>query len=247
MRTRPAVRTSLRSGRLLFTAILLAVTPLLSVDAAWLAAGEQERLLQQFDFWDNRDWHWYQEHIPFIDTPDKSLDEVYYYRWQLVTKHLRYVDAERGYIATEFNDTPFYAGAYGAIVAPAGQQLWEMQWLRDRRYAQDYIRTYLYNSRSRPYRYATWLVESARSLLAIHPDRSFLDEVVPELEKHVRHYEDSQFDKERGLYWSVPVWEATEHTIAGLRTAESYHGGDGYRPVLNSYMYANAAGARRAA
>jgi hypothetical protein len=43
-----------------------------------------------------------QENIPFIDISDSSIQDVYYYRWSSIQRHLRYTTAGTGYILTEF-------------------------------------------------------------------------------------------------------------------------------------------------
>ena len=199
-----------------------------------------QALMTRFSFWENEDWDWYIDNIPLIETPDARLDETYYYRWQLVTTHLRYASPQVGYVATEFNDSPGYAGAFGAIVAPSGHQLYEMQWLRDRRFAEDYITFYLSQHSSKPYSYSTWMAENVWSLTKVHRNEEYAKELLSELVKYYEHYEEMQFNPALGLFWSVPVWDAMEHTISSRRALNSYHGGDGYRPTLNSYMYANA-------
>lgn len=42
------------------------------------------------------------ENIPFIDISDSSIQDVYYYRWSSIQRHLRYTTAGTGYIVTEF-------------------------------------------------------------------------------------------------------------------------------------------------
>jgi len=59
-------------------------------------------------WWDNRDWAWYESNIPFLETPDPELDATYYYRWELLTKHLVYGSPETGYTFTEFLDRPYW-------------------------------------------------------------------------------------------------------------------------------------------
>ncbi|KAG5806806.1 hypothetical protein H9Q74_008961 [Fusarium xylarioides] len=43
-----------------------------------------------------------------------------------------------------------------------------------------------------------------------------------------------------GLYWQVPVWDATEFTAAFYESSDPYHGGAGFRPTINSYQYGDA-------
>ena len=91
-----------------------------------------QALLDHEAFWDNRDWDWYRENIPFFECPDADLQTTYYYRWELLTKHLTYGSPNSGYSFTEFIDRPFWSGAYGAISCPAGHQLYEARWLREK-------------------------------------------------------------------------------------------------------------------
>ena len=212
-----------------------------------LTDSELQALMTRFSFWDNKNWDWYIDNIPFIETPDSRLDEVYYYRWEMVTKHLRYASPRVGYVATEFNDWPKYAGKYGAIVAPSGHQLYEMQWLRDRRFPEDYISLYFNEHSSKPYSFSSWLAENVWSLNKVHRNEEYAKGLLPELVKYYEHYEEMQFNPTLGLFWSHPIWDGMEYSVSTKRTADAFHGGVGYRPTLNSYMYANALAVQRIA
>ena len=205
-----------------------------------LSGSAREALMNRFDFWYNEDWDWYRANIPFVETPDDRLDETYYYRWQLVTTHLRYGSPRVGYVATEFNDAPGYGGAFGAIVAPSGHQFYEMQWLRERRYVEDSIATYFRLHSSKPYAFTSWLADNAWTLHKVHRNDGFATGLLSELVKYYEHYEETQFNSRLGLFWSEPLVDAMEHTVSSKRALRSFDGGDGYRPTLNSYMYANA-------
>ena len=63
------------------------------------------------EFWDNRDFDWFEKNIPFLDTPDPDINTTYYYRWELVSKHLTYGSPTSGYLWTEFINRPFWSGA----------------------------------------------------------------------------------------------------------------------------------------
>ena len=213
-----------------------------------LSGSAREALMTRFSFWDNRDWDWYRANIPFVETPDDRLDETYYYRWQLVTKHLRYGSPRVGYVATEFNhNAAAWAGSFGAITAPSGLQLYEMQWLRERRYVEDYLRAFFVSKFARPHSYSTWLADNAWSLLKVHRNDAYATGLLSELVKYYEHFEDLQFNSRLGLFWSAPIWDAMEHTVSTGRALRSFDGGDGYRPTLNSYMYANALAIERIA
>ena len=127
------------------------------------AAGQvldSQKLLDAQKFWDNRDWDWYQKNIPFFECPDADINTTYYYRWELLTKHLTYGSPNSGYSFTEFIDRPFWSGAYGAISCPAGHQLYEARWLRDSRYVRDYARYWFRTPGAQPRNYSTWLADA---------------------------------------------------------------------------------------
>ena len=42
-------------------------------------------LLEAQSFWDNRDFGWFENNIPFLDTPDAEINTTYYYRWSAST------------------------------------------------------------------------------------------------------------------------------------------------------------------
>ena len=106
--------------------VLIALLALMAVLATQPAQGQvldKQKLLDRQDFWDNRDWDWYKDNIPFFECPDEEINTTYYYRWELITKHLTYGSPNSGYSFTEFIDRPFWSGTYGAISCPAGHQI----------------------------------------------------------------------------------------------------------------------------
>ena len=42
------------------------------------------------------DQQWYLDNIPFVDFPDKSIQDVYYYRTSVVKRHLKYFHSGHG-------------------------------------------------------------------------------------------------------------------------------------------------------
>src|ERR1041384_433976 len=101
----------------------------LSMNVASAQVLDKQKLLEKQTFWDNRDWDWYKENIPFFECPDPDIETTYYYRWELITKHLTYGSPNSGYSFTEFIARPVWSGAYGSISCPAGHQLYEIRWL----------------------------------------------------------------------------------------------------------------------
>src|SRR6185437_2886398 len=93
---------------------LLAALLAAPLGAARAGVLDKQKLLDVQTFWDNRDWGWYRANIPFFESPDPDIDTTYYYRWELITKHLTYGSPNTGYVYTEFIDRPFWSGRYGA-------------------------------------------------------------------------------------------------------------------------------------
>src|SRR4051812_14039752 len=72
---------------------------------------DKDRALAAHSWLDNRDFDWFKASIPFFECPDADIVTTYYYRWELITKHLTYGSPNSGYSLTEFIDRPFWSGA----------------------------------------------------------------------------------------------------------------------------------------
>src|SRR5437764_7416598 len=142
---------------------------------------DKQKLLDAQTFWDNRDWDWYKANIPFFECPDAEITTTYYYRWELLTKHLTYGSPNTGYTFTEFIDRPFWSGTYGAISCPAGHQLYEVRWLRDPRYAFDYARYWFRTRGAQPRRYSTWLGDAVWATQVVHPHTACMTDRMPDV------------------------------------------------------------------
>jgi hypothetical protein len=208
---------------------------------------DHQALLDRESFWDNRDWDWYREQIPFFESPDAELNTTYYYRWELLTKHLTYGSANSGYSFTEFIDRPFWSGTYGAISCPAGHQLYEARWLRDPRAARDYARYWLRTPGAEPRRYSTWLADAIWAVHEVHPDVPFVVDLLPELLANDAGWEQSRFVPAVGLYWQNGHDDGMEFNIHSRQSQDILRGAPGFRPTLNAYLWADAHAIRRIA
>jgi len=154
---------------------------------------DKQKALDAQSWWDNRDWAWYKSNIPFFDCPDKDIVTTWYYRWELITKHLTYGSPNSGYSFTEFIDRPFWSGTYGAISCPVGHQLYELRWLRDPQYASDYSRYWFRTPGAQPRNYGCWLADGIAAVDAIHPAETLLPDLLPDLTKNYEGWEKRQF------------------------------------------------------
>lgn len=206
-----------------------------------------QKWLEQETFWDNRDWDWYQANIPAFECPDRDLQTTYYYRWELLTKHLTYGSPNSGYSFTEFIDRPFWSGAYGAISCPAGHQLYEARWLRNPQYARDYARYWFRTPGAQPRNYSTWLADGVWAVHQVHPENGYLVDLLPDLTKNHTGWEQRHYVPQVGMFWQTGHDDGMEFNINSRQTRDILRGAPGYRPTMNAYMYADAQAIARVA
>jgi len=200
---------------------------------------DPQALLERHDWWDNRDWDWYEEKIPFFESPDLELDATYYYRWELLTKHLVYGSPEAGFTFTEFIDRPFWSGSYGAISCPLGHQAYEVRWLKDRRVIEDFARYWFETPGAEPRSYSNWYGDAMWATYEVLGDRELLATVFPHMETQVAGWTAERWDPEHEMYRWVGAWDGMETNINSRLTEDAFGGAEGYRPTLNSYLFAD--------
>lgn len=208
---------------------------------------DKRALLERQTWWDNRDWSWYEEHIPFFESPDTAIGATYYYRWELVTKHLTYGSPEAGYTFTEFIDRPFWSGAYGAISCPLGHQFYEVRWLKDRRVIEDFARYWFETPGAQPRSYSNWYGDAMWATYLVLGDTAFLRSVLPHMRAQYAGWLAEHYDPDHGMFVWDGMHDGMETNINSRQTADEFSGAAGYRPTLNSYLYADALAIARAA
>jgi hypothetical protein len=201
---------------------------------------DRQSIIRSQRFFDNQDWDWFVEHIPFLDCPDQQIQTTYYYRWELITKHLTYGNPDTGYLFTEFIDRPFWSGAYGAISCPAGHQLYEARWLRSGTIAKDYARYWVNTPGAQPRNYSTWLADSVLAVDAVHPDEPHTTGMLDKLIANYEGWKKRHYDPSVGLFWQTGHDDGMEFNIASRQTQDILRGAPSYRPSFNAYMWADA-------
>ncbi len=201
---------------------------------------DARQILSQYAWLDNRDYLWYASSIPLLDTPDDELNQTYYYRWELITKHVVYGAPEHGYAFTEFLDRPFWSGTYGAISCPAGHQLYELRWLRDPQWAEDYISYWLHVPGAEPRRYSCWLADASWAVHQVHPNPTRIANEYQPMCENFAGWRQRHWDAERGLFWQTGHDDGMEWNINSRQTRDEIRGAPGFRPTLNAYLWADA-------
>ncbi|MBV9125307.1 MAG: glycoside hydrolase, partial [Planctomycetes bacterium] len=174
-------------------------------------------------------WPWLCANIPLFECPDRQVEEIYYFRWWSLRKHLRRLP--QGFVFTEFLTRPV------PISSALGHHLMELRWLRDPRYADDYVRYWLRGHDGRPqphlHRYSSWLQDALYQRYLVTHDTPFLVGLLDDLVRDYRSWEQEQ-QLPSGLFWQYDVWDGMEESISGSRTRKNV------RPTINSYMFGNA-------
>ena len=177
------------------------------------------------------------ENIPFIDIPDKTIQDVYYYRWSSLQRHLRYTVAGTGYILTEFCQPVGYAQALNTINAAAGHQIDKARWLRGKFYVDDYIQAYT-RGPGNTTQYTHWILDALYSRSKVDGDKQFAINQLADMARLWGEW-DYTFDTNAGLYYFTPNFDAQEYSLPGFVVAPTgndklqYDGPDTYRPSLN--------------
>ena len=200
---------------------------------------DKQEILDRYRWWDNQDWDWYKENIPFFDSPDSAITEIYYYRWEVMTKHLIYGSPEHGYTFTEFINRPFWSGTYGAISCPLGHQFYEVRWLKNPKIIDDFARYWFEVPGAEPRSYSNWYGDSMWAIYKLNQDKNFLETVYPYMIQQYNGFVKEHFEPHHGLFMWDGMHDGMELNINGRQTDQEFDGGDGFRPTLNSYMYAD--------
>jgi len=187
-------------------------------------------------------WAWMKENIPFFECPDKSFEQIYYYRWWTFRKHLKLTPD--GFVFTEFLDEVGHAGKYNTISCALGHHIYEGTWLHDKRYLDDTIRFWYtgHEGGLQPHfhKYSNWGTWAAYRRSLVNRDKAFL---VGLLDAFLRDHEAwvGEQGLENGLLWQYDTRDGMEESISGSRRDRNT------RPPLNSYMYASAVAISRVA
>ncbi len=173
------------------------------------------------------------ENVPLFECPDEDITATYYFRWWTFRKHVE--KTPDGFVITEFMPKVEWAGKYNTIACPAAHQIREARWLRNGAIAADYARFWKTAKHVRSFSF--WYADTVWQLHLARPDKKLLRDLYPALKANVAAWEKSNFDPENGLFWQRDLADGMELSISGALNARWC----GYRPTINSYMYADYA------
>ncbi len=183
----------------------------------------------------SKSWIWMKENIPFFECPDKSFEQIYYFRWWTFRKHIK--KTPDGFVFTEFLDEIGHSGKYNTISCALGHHIREGRWLHDGRYIDEYARFWYMGHECglQPHfhKYSNWGTWALYRRYLVNLDEKF---IVGLLDAFIGDYEawTKEQGLENGLLWQYDGRDGMEESISGGRRVKNA------RPPLNSYMYANA-------
>ena len=174
---------------------------------------------------------WLAANAPRFECPDPAFEEIYWFRWWALRKHLRRDEGSGRLIFTEFLTKP------KPVSSGLGHQLSEGRWLRDQAPFDDYVLYWLRGNQGKAqphlHKYSQWLAHALWQRALVTGDRAGLAVLLDELVADYRQWE-TERRRPDGLFWQNDVWDAMEESISGGRKVKNV------RPTISSYMFGNA-------
>lgn len=178
---------------------------------------------------------WMEENIPLFECPQHNFEEMYYYRWWSLRKHIKKTPV--GYGMTEFLVQRSYSDKYNLIACAIGHHIYESRWLRNPEYLDQIIHTWYRGNEGgamkKMNKFSSWNADAVLARYMVDGDKDFLLDMQKDLETEYQRWERTNRLK-NGLYWQGDVQDGMEESISGGRKKKYA------RPTINSYMYGNA-------
>ncbi|MCB1130920.1 MAG: hypothetical protein KDN05_07295, partial [Verrucomicrobiae bacterium] len=174
--------------------------------------------------------------IPLLSCPDESIERTYYYRWWTYRKHIK--KTPDGFIITEFLPDVSWAGKHNAIPCAAEHHFMEGRWLRNPEYLREYAIFWARHAGSHPKGFKAVLghgfpfPSALYRFHLVHPSGALLTDLYPEMVENFNELKRRR-KTERGLFWSKDGTWLGDGMEVGIS-------GEGIRPTINSYLFAQA-------
>ena len=194
---------------------------------------EEENIKQAIP--NDSSWEWMKQNIPLFECPQENFEELFYYRWWTLRKHIE--KTPQGFAFTEFLVPRTYADKYNLISSALGHHMYESRWLHNKKYMDDNLLIWFRGNDGKAMKklrfYSGWNEDAIYNRYLVNGDKKFVTDLLPELEADYAGWEQEKRSAS-GLYWQYDVRDAMEETISGGRKEKNP------RPSINGYMYGNA-------
>src|SRR6266700_6058505 len=180
-------------------------------------------------------WPWMKENIPLFECPQQNFEEMFYFRWWTLRKHIK--KTEQGYVFTEFLVPRNYADKYNLIASALGHHIYESRWLHDKKSMDDDLHIWYRGNEGKAMSklrfYSSWNIDAIYNRYLVNSDDKFITDLFPDLQADFAAWEQAKKLPD-GLFWQYDVRDAMEETISGGRNEKNA------RPSINGYTYGNA-------
>ncbi len=185
---------------------------------------------------------WMEQNIPLFACPQHNFEEMFYYRWWTLRKHIK--ETPVGYGMTEFLVQRSYSDKYNLIACAVGHHIHESRWLHNDDYLDQIIRTWYRGNEggmmAKFTKFSSWNPWAVYHRYLVNMDEAYLKDLYKDLKAEYQYWEDTHRLPD-GLYWQEDVKDGMEESISGGRKKQFA------RPTINSYMYGNAVALARVA
>ena len=196
--------------------------------AAHFAATDEETVVNLIP--DAEAWDWMQDRVPLFTCSDADVEEIYWYRWWSLRKHLKRDEVSGQRVFTEFITKP------QPVSSALGHELMEGRWLRDQSPFDETVLYWLRGHEGGPqphlHKYSQWLQYALWQRWMVTGDTASLlaltDELLADYERWV-----ASNGRADGLFWQADVWDAMEESLSGGRRVKNV------RPTISVYMAGN--------
>jgi len=180
-------------------------------------------------------WGWMKENIPLFQCPQDNFEEMFYYRWWTLRKHIE--ETPVGYAFTEFLVKRNYADKYNLISCALGHHIMEARWLHDSKYINQDVHVWFRGNDGKPMaklnKFSSWTPYALYEKYLVDGNAEYLIDLLPDLKEEYIYWEKSNRHT-NGLFWQRDVSDGMEEQISGGRHVKNA------RPTINSYMFGNA-------
>ena len=208
---------------------------------------------------------WMEREIPLFECPDREMEEMYYFRWWTLRKHI--IRTDLGFAQTEFLVKRSYSDKHNLIACAVSHHIMESRWLHNHSYAIDEAYNWLRGNDGKPmdkfHKFSSLvpfaLLQDAKVIGNTEWMRDLKDDLFADMQwwdenhlwcnvaKDAKLGKDEQgvtkpFAPDDSLYWQGDVQDGMEESISGGRYSAGkrmFH--QNRRPTINSYMYGNFA------
>lgn len=178
---------------------------------------------------------WMERNVPLFSCPDADMEQMYYYRWWSLRKHLERTPA--GWGMTEFLVKRSYADKYNLIACAVGHHIMEARWLRDTTYLKQILNVWYHGNGGKAMekmsKFSSWNPAAVFETYKVWGDTALIRTLKPSLEEEYAGWKSTN-RLSNGLYWQGDVQDGMEESISGGRKKRYA------RPTINSYQYGNA-------